>query len=79
MLLFWLLTFKIFQSSGGAPADSSQLSKLKRVVIAAGMRFNYKKLFDGIEGSDKKKRIALKNALEERGFSGRVNSFKSLT
>ncbi|VDK24273.1 unnamed protein product [Anisakis simplex] len=44
------------------------MKRLKHLVVLAGLRFNYKKMFDGIE-SDKKKIDLLKEALTNKGVT----------
>ncbi|KHN71622.1 hypothetical protein Tcan_02157, partial [Toxocara canis] len=53
------------------PVEDSKaqyLKRLKHLVVLAGLRFNYKKMFDGVE--DDKKRISLlKQALSDKGVT----------
>jgi len=63
---------KTTPTAGDASVDSPRLRKLKRCVIAAGVRFNYKEMFADIQ-SDKKKIRKLEEALHSKGVEGAIN------
>ncbi|EPB75888.1 hypothetical protein ANCCEY_05048 [Ancylostoma ceylanicum] len=50
-------------------AASIRLSKLKKMVILAGFRIPYKKLFEDIEDSDRQRVKALESEMERRGLT----------
>uniref|UniRef100_A0A915BMV1 Uncharacterized protein n=1 Tax=Parascaris univalens TaxID=6257 RepID=A0A915BMV1_PARUN len=64
----YIFTFTLQKEKVVEDSKAQYLKRLKHLVVLAGLRFNYKKMFDGVD-DDKLRIKLLKEALTNKGVT----------